>query len=91
MQNLIAAKSDLACPKGETDKTDVDKLKAVLVDLSKLSNVVNNEVVKEAVYDTLVAGVNNIGAIGFLLKTKYDTNTSDFEKKFIVQTKNTWY
>ena len=56
----LAAKSDLASLKAETDKIDVDKLKAVPVDLSKLSNVANNDVVKKTVYDKLVAKVNAI-------------------------------
>ena len=43
----LAAKSDLASLKTEVDKIDVDKLKTVSVDLSKLSNVVNNDVVKK--------------------------------------------
>ena len=48
----LAAKSDLARLKTEVDKTDVDKLKAVPTDLSKLSNIVNNDVVKTTVYDS---------------------------------------
>ena len=48
------------------------KLKTVPVDLSKLSNVVNNDVVKKTVYDKLVAKINNIDISGFILKTKYD-------------------
>ena len=51
MGNLVA-KSDLARLKTEVDKTDVDKLKAVPTDLSKLSNIVNNDVVKTTVYDS---------------------------------------
>ena len=66
----LAAKSDLASLKAETDKIDVDKLKAVPVDLSKLSNVANNDVVKKTVYDKLVAKVNAIDTSGFVLKTK---------------------
>ena len=46
--------------KAEVDKIDFDKLKSVPVDLSKLSNVVNNEVVKETVYDKLTAEINHI-------------------------------
>ena len=53
----LAAKSDLASLKAEVDKIDVEKLKAVPIDLSKLSNVVNNEVVKKIVYDKLVAKI----------------------------------
>ena len=56
----LKAKSDLASRKAELDKTDVDKLKTVPIDLSKLSNVVRNEVVKKTVYNKLVAKVNNI-------------------------------
>ena len=42
----------------------------VPVDLSKLSDVVKNDVVKKAVYDSLVAKVNNIDTSRFVLKTK---------------------
>ena len=77
----LAAKSDLASLKDEIDKIDVDKLKTVPVDLSKLSNVVNNQVVKKTVLDILVAKVDNIVTSGFVLKTKYDTDRSDLEKK----------
>ena len=52
------------------------------MDLSKLSNVVNNEAVKQKpVYDKLVAKVNAIDTSGFVLKTKYDTDKSGLEKK----------
>ena len=77
----FALKSNLASLKIEVDKTDVDKLKIVPVDLSKLSNVVNNDVVQKAVYGKLVTKVNSIGISGFVLKTKYDTNKPDLEKK----------
>ena len=39
------SKANLAALKTEVDKIDPDKLKTVLVDLAKLSNVVKNEVV----------------------------------------------
>ena len=61
------------------DKIDVGKLKTVTVDLRKLSNVVNNDVVKKTVYNKLVPKVNNIDISGFVLKTKYDTSKSDLE------------
>ena len=67
----LAAKSDLVSLKAEVDKLDVDKLVPVLVDLSKLSDLVKNYVVKEAVYHKLVAKVNNIDTSGFVLKTTY--------------------
>ena len=77
----LAVKSDLAKLKAEIDKIDVDKLKSVSVDLSKLSNVENNNVVKNTVYDKLVAKVNDIDNSGFVLKTKYNRAKSDLEKK----------
>ena len=58
-----------------------DKLVPVPVDLSKLSNVVKNEVFKKTVYDKLVAEVNNIDTGGFLLKTKYDAHKTELETK----------
>ena len=36
---------------------------------------------KKTVYYKLVAKVNNIDTSGFVLKTKYDTDKSDLEKK----------
>ena len=49
--------------------------------MSKLSDVVKNDVVKKTVYDKLVAKVNNIDTSGFVLKTKYDTDKSELENK----------
>ena len=62
----LASNSDSASLKAEIDKIDVEKLKTVPVDLSKLSNVVNNDVVKKTVYDKLVAKVNNVDNSGFV-------------------------
>ena len=56
----FALKTNLASLKTKVDKLDIDKLAPVPVDLSKLSDVVKNDVVKKAVYDILVAKVNNI-------------------------------
>ena len=53
----------------------------VPVDLSKLSDVVKNDVVKKTVYDKLVAKVNNIDTSDFVLKTKYQTDKTKLEKK----------
>ena len=53
----------------------------VPVDLSKLSDVVKNDVVKKTAYDKLVAKVNSIDTSGFVLKTKYDTDKSELENK----------
>ena len=43
----FALKSNLASLKTEVDKLDIDKLVPVPVDLSKLSDVVKNDVVKK--------------------------------------------
>ena len=51
----------------------------VLVDLSKLSDVVKNDVVKKTVYDKLVAKVNSIDTI--VLKIGYDTDKSELGNK----------
>ena len=40
-----------------------------------------NDVVKNTVYDKFVAKVNNSDTSGFVLKTKYETDKSDLEKK----------
>ena len=77
----FALKTNLANLKTEVDKLDIDKLVPVPVDLSKLSNVVKNEVVKKTVYDKLAAKVNNIDTSGFELKTKYDADKLELEKK----------
>ena len=75
----FALKTNLANLKSDVDKLDTEKLKTVAVDLSKLSNVVKNE---ETVYDELVTKVNNIDTSRFILKTKYDVDKLEFEKKF---------
>ena len=47
--------------------------------LSKLSNVVKNDVVKKTVFDKLVSKVNAIDISEFTLKTKYHTDKSELE------------
>ena len=49
--------------------------------MSKLSDVVKDDVVKKAVYDKLAAKVNNIDTSDFVLKTKYQTDKTELEKK----------
>ena len=77
----FALKTNLANLKTEFDKLDINKLVAVLTDLSKLSNVVKNDVVKKTVLDKLVAKVNAIDTSDFYLQTKYDTDKSKLENK----------
>ena len=55
-----ALKINLVNLKTEVDKLDVDKSVPIPADLSKLSNVVKNDVVKKTVHDKLVVKVNNI-------------------------------
>ena len=76
--------TNLANLKTEVDKLEIDKLAPVPVDLSKLSDVVRNDVVKKTVYDKLVAKVNNIGTNDFVLKTKYNTDKTDSKRKFLM-------
>ena len=77
----LALTLDLANLKAEVDKIDIDKLKTVLVDLSKLSNIV-----KKTVYDKLnnFAKVNNTDISRFVLKINYGTDKSKLEKKFLI-------
>ena len=65
-------------------KTEVDKLAPVPVDLSELSDVVKNDVVKKTVYNKLAAKVNHIDTSEFVLKTKYQTDKTELEKKFLM-------
>ena len=79
----LALKTNLASLKTDIDKLDIDKLALVPVDLSKLSDDIKNDVVKKAVYDKLVAKVNNINTSNFILKTKYQIDKAELEKKIL--------
>ena len=80
--STFALKTNLANLKTQLDKLDIDKLNPLPDDVSKLSNVVTNEVVKKKTeYNKLVAKVNNIDTSEFFLKTKYDTDKSELENK----------
>ena len=77
----FALKMNLANLKTEVDKIDTDKLKTVPVDLSKLSNVVKNEVIKKAECNKLVAKVCNIDTSNFVIKSNYNTKIAELENK----------
>ena len=77
----FALKSNLASLKTEVDIIDADKLKTVLVDLAKLSNVVKNVVIKKTEYNKLVTKVDNIDTTNFVSRTKYEKDGTDFEDK----------
>ena len=53
----------------------------VSVYLNKLSDAVKYGVVKKTVYYKLVAKVNSVDASAFVLKTNYDTDKTELEKK----------
>ena len=77
----FASKTNLAILKTEADKLGIVKLATVPVDLSKLTNVVTNEVVKKIEYNKLVGRVNNIDTSDFVLKTNYAADKLKLENK----------
>ena len=88
----FALKSNLANLKTEEDKTDVDKLVPILVDLSKLSDVVKNDFMKKTKYNKLVTKIDNIDTTNLVKKkkSKYEKDGSDFEDKISkIDKKNT--
>ena len=81
----FASKTNLAALKTEVDKIDADKLKTVPVDLAKLSNIVNNDVVKKTDYNTKVTSIEN--QIAGVTKNTLD-NLGDITKLKAVDTSN---
>ena len=77
----FALKTNLVNLKTEVDKLDVDKFVPVPVDLSKLSNVIKNDVVKKLCMINWLQKVNNIDTNDFVLKTKYQTDRQELENK----------
>ena len=55
----------------------------VPADLSKLSNAVNNEVVKKTDYNKLVTRVDNIDTSGLVKKTDCNTKFTEIEAKIL--------
>ena len=80
-----ATKTNLEALKSEVDKTDVDKLKTIPVDLAKSSNVVKNDVVKKTDYNTKVTSIEN--QIAGVTKNMLD-NLADITKRKAVDTSN---
>ena len=70
----FALKTNLANLKSEVDKLDVDKLMPIPTDLSKLSDVVKNDV-KKTDYNKLVTKVDNIDTSGLVKKADYNTKS----------------
>ena len=77
----FALKTNLASWKTEVDRLDIDKLVPVPVDLSKLSYVVKNDVVKKTDCDKLTAKLNDIDTSDLMLKTKYQIGKTEIENK----------
>lgn len=80
----LAAVSDLASLKSEVDKKDTDILKNVAIDLSMLSNVVDNDVAKKIVFNELVTKFNAIkirSTSGLISKIPHKYGKQKLEKK----------
>ena len=77
----FALKLNLASIKTEVDKLEIAKLTPIPVNLAKLSDVVKNDIVKKVVYNKLATKGNNTDTTGFVLKTKYEIDKSNLEKK----------
>ena len=71
----FAFKTNLANLKTEVDKLDTDKLAPVPVDLSKLSDVVKNDVIKKIDYNAKIAEIENKIPNISKLATKSSLNT----------------
>ena len=93
----FASKTNLAALKTEVDKIDVDKLKTTPVDLAKLTNAIENDVVKKTVYntskvtsiETQIAGLtkNTVDNLADITKLKaIDTNSFVTRTKFSADT-----
>ena len=62
-------------------KSEVYKLKPIPTDLTKLSDIVKNDVVKKTNYNKLVTKVDNIDTSGLVKKTDYSTKITEMEDK----------
>ena len=92
----FASKTNLAALKSEVDKIDVDKLKTAPVDLAKLTNPIENDLVKKTVYntqgtsiETQIVGLtkNTVDSLADITKLKaVDTNSFVTRTKFSADT-----
>ena len=69
----FASKTNLAALKTEVDKIDTDKLKTTPTDLAKLTNAIENDVVKKTDYNTKVTSID--AQIAGLTKNTVDNLT----------------
>ena len=92
----FAIKTNLATLKTEVDKIDTDKLKTAPADLAKLTNAIENDVVKKTDYNTKVTSVeaqiagitkNTVDSLVDITKLKaIDTNSFVTRTKFSADT-----
>ena len=90
--NSFASKTNLAASKTEVDKIDADKLKTAPTDLAKLTNAIENNVVKKTDYNTKVTSIeaqiagltnNTVDNLADITKLKaIDTNSFVLKTKF---------
>ena len=93
----FASKTNLAALKTEVDKIDADKLKTAPTDLAKLTNAIENDVVKKTDYNTKVTSIeaqiagltkNTVDNLADIVKLKaIDTNSFVTRTKFSADTK----
>ena len=86
------SKTNLAALKNEVDKIDTDKLKTAPTDLAKLTNAIENDVVKKTDYNTKVTSIeaqiagltkNIVDKLADITKLKaIDTNSFVLKTKF---------
>ena len=81
--SCFASKTNLAALKTEVDKIDTDKLKTVPTDLAKLTNAIENDVVKKTDYNTKVTSIE--AQIARLTKNTVD-NLADITRLKAIDT-----
>ena len=79
----FARKTNLAALKTEVDKIDADKLKTAPTDLAKLTNAIENDVVKKTDYNTKVTSIE--AQIAGVTKSTVD-NLADITKLKAIDT-----
>ena len=79
----FALKTNLANLKTEVDKLDIDKLVPAPTDLTKLSNVIKNDVIKKTDYNAKITEIENKlpDISGLVKKTDYNTKITEIEGK----------
>ena len=86
IKNLVNIPSSLNNLKIKGDDLDVGKLKTVPIDLKKLTDVVDNEIVRNMKFNTLKTEVHNLekkvpDAATLIHINQYNTDKQNFEKK----------